>query len=150
MISISKVGILFLSLLRPIDWVIQWDSSYQERNAGIINMAVQSQCSLFMRTELGMRTYQILNPSWGLCVFKEVLSYVNKAPFNTTDYQAAIVGIGSSFTFESVTQMQNLIRIGVQALIKAKNGIFGSLEYNGEYLSGCISNQGQATCGYFF
>ncbi|HSX38165.1 MAG TPA: hypothetical protein VLE95_04970, partial [Chlamydiales bacterium] len=61
-----------------------------------------------------------------------------------------IVNQGGSFAFESFTQRQNLLAVGFEAMAKGDTGFFVSIEYNGEFFSGYLSNQAQVQIGKYF
>jgi outer membrane autotransporter protein len=141
------------AILEPfatVDWVVNWDRGYQERGASLLNMRVKKKTTSMLRSEVGLQAYQNLVRSWGICVLREVAAYVNKKPFANHEFKAAILGVGSSFTFESFTQTQNLLTLGFEMLFKGNNGFFASFEYDGEFFAGFMSNQGQVKLGKYF
>ncbi len=133
-----------------MDCVINWSREIQEKAAYPINMKVQPFTNEVLRTEIGASLYQDIMKDWGMAIFRETLAYVNKAYFGYSNLSAAIVGAGGSFTFTGFNQTQNILNVGFEALFKANNGVFGSLEYDGEFLTGYLSNSLQGTVGFYF
>ncbi|HSX37561.1 MAG TPA: autotransporter outer membrane beta-barrel domain-containing protein, partial [Chlamydiales bacterium] len=133
------------------DCIVNWERKYQERGQSeLFAMKVGAKASYFLRSEVGLRAYQQFHYPKGFCVLREFASYVNKTPFKTTGFTAAIVNQGGSFAFESFTQRQNLLAVGFEAMAKGDTGFFASIEYNGEFFSGYLSNQAQVQIGKYF
>lgn len=142
-------GCIFEPFVR-MDCVVNCSREIQEKGAYPINMKVLPFTNEALRTEIGANLYQDLIEDWGMAIFRETLAYVNKAYFGYSNLSAAIVGAGGSFIFTGFNQTQNLLNIGFEALFKANNGVFGSLEYEGEFLDGYMSNALQGTVGFYF
>ncbi|HSX10356.1 MAG TPA: autotransporter domain-containing protein, partial [Chlamydiales bacterium] len=133
------------------DFIVNWEKGYKEKGQSeILAMRVKSKISYFLRSEVGLKAYQYLDRSWGYCVLKEAVSYVNQTPFQTTGFTAAIVNQAGSYTLDIFTRRQNLLTLGFEAMVKGNNGCFGSIVGSGEFFSGYVSGQAQAQFGKYF
>ena len=133
-----------------VDCVINRDHGMQEQGAAPLTMIVNSYTNLLLQNQIGLQAYQDEVEEWGVTIFREKAAYVNKAYFGSENLSAAIVGLGGSFTFLGFTEMQNLLRIELEMLLKRTNGLYGSLEYDGEFCSGYLSNSVQGKIGIYF
>lgn len=133
------------------DWAINLEKGFQETGAGTFDMHQDSQRSSMLRSEVGLASFQVCNVgSGGMVVFREKLSYVNKAPFQTGKVTAAIVGEPGSFTVETFTTNQSLVAPGFELFFRSRGGFFASANYEGEFGSGYRSNSVFAKLGVEF
>jgi uncharacterized protein with beta-barrel porin domain len=133
------------------DYVADWEQGYTESGAGIVSTQVHRRTIGMLRSEAGLRLYQVYNPCWGVCVLKETAAYVNKTPFGTKNFTASFVPTSSDiYTFETFVDSQNLLNVGFELLLKGNNGLFASFTYEGEFFSGYVSNEGAVTFGVYF
>ncbi len=85
-----------------------------------------------LRTEAGLRLYEIISYSWGKFLIQEKGSYVNQTPFNPS-ITTFFVGSNTSFAIASGgSKMQNLA-VGQLHL--------AFLPYNDSYLFGALDFQ---------
>lgn len=129
-------------LLEPFamfDWANQWQGHYHEHGSSGFNLSVKSLYSSLLRSEAGLRVYEILNYQWGKLLLEEKLSYVNKAPFHTNATSTFFVGAASTFGVEVFNQsVQNLFAAQFSAnFIPCKNAYpYGTLNFQAEVGSG--------------
>ncbi|MBX3719415.1 MAG: autotransporter outer membrane beta-barrel domain-containing protein [Parachlamydiales bacterium] len=125
------------------DWANNWQNSYHERGNGPFNAAQKSHHSSFLRSEAGLRFYEL----WSFCswrfILEEGISYVNKKPFEVGTMNAFLVGSPGNFTMETLTGTQNLASAEVSMTFQPVNRIYpyGSLTYQGEYNGSFQSHQ---------
>lgn len=142
-----------LNIFEPFvefDLVVNWEKGYSEKGtSSLLAMQAHPKTSFFLRSEVGLKIYQQITCSWGFCILRQVMAYVNKAPFRTKGFSAAIVDQAGSYMFETFTRVQNILAVEFEAMVKGDNGYFGSVEYDGEFFSGA-SNQAQLKFGRYF
>lgn len=118
-----------------LDWISNWQRSYQETGSGPFNAGQKKHYSSFLRSEAGGRFYQAMRYcTWNL-VFQEKLSYVNKKPFKVGTVHAFLVGAPGSFTVETLTTPQNLCVAELQMIFEPNDPGYpsGSIDYQLEY-----------------
>jgi hypothetical protein len=92
-----------------LDWANSWQKHFHEYGSSGLNIALKGQYSSLLRSEAGLRFYEILRYKWGRFLIEEAMSFVNKKPFHTRSNRAFFVGSLSSFSVETVSsKMQNL------------------------------------------
>ena len=134
------------------DWVFNFQDSFSETGAGLLNMFQKSINASMLRSELGlscMQEYELA--SGGQLVSRETVAYVNKTPFGTGSTTAAIVGApGGTFTAETLNSSLNLVSPAIELFYQAPNHVTLSLTYEGEFGSGYRSNSVIGNLGWAF
>jgi len=132
------------------DWAVNFNSELNESGAGAFDMHQKSQTSSMLRSEVGVNGYENFYSDNGFFIFREKLSYVNKAPFHTGRITANVVGAPGSFAVESFTSTQNLFSWTLEGYCQKKNGSYFSLSYDGEWGSGYFLQLGTVEVGRYF
>ncbi len=124
------------------DWAVNFERSFKEKGAGVLNMHQKAHNSSLLRSEIGLSCFQMhVGSKDNHLVVREQLSYVNKKMFKTGQVQAAIVGApGGTFVVESLTKTQNLIAPGLEIFYHTRHKSSISLTYEGEFGSGYRAN----------
>jgi len=133
-----------------LDWVSEWDPSYQEKGAAPYNMKISSRTSWMLRFETGLNGYYTTTHHWGIFIAQTKLSYVYKKPHNVGHLHAAIINAPSAFGVEAFTATQSLFSPGVELFWQTNWNGFASISYDGEFGSGYTSNQFYGKIGYSF
>lgn len=132
-----------ISPFAMFDWVNSWQNSYREKGSGPFNAAQSSHHSSFLRSEIGLRFYEL----WGFCSWRfsleEAVSYVNKKPFEVGTMNAFLVGSPGNFTMITLSGTENLAAAELSATFEPVNHVYpnGSVTYQGEYNSAFQSHQ---------
>ena len=123
------------------DWAIDYEHSFTESGGGVLGMRQPGHTTSMLRSELGIAAVQIciISPSRTL-FFREKISYVNQALFNTGSVTAYLVGEGSSFTVSTLNKIQNLVVPALEIFYQIRHGVFLSLLYQGQFGSNYIDN----------
>ena len=133
------------------DWVVNFQSHYEEHGAAPLNMTVQGSTSSMFRFETGLNCYQIWEQDWGMLVLRETVSYVYKRPYSTGKITAAIVGADGTFINDSFTARQKLASPSIEIFFRHKrSNWFCSALYDGEFGSGYRTNEALITIGRYF
>ena len=132
------------------DWVCDYEQSYRESGEGVFDMRYKSRFSSMLRTEIGFNNYFSWIFSWGEFIFRDKVSYVNKAPFSVGLVNAAILGAPNFFTVDAFSNNQNLVSPSLEFAWKGNDNYYGSLYYEGEFGSGYISNELIGRIGVYF
>jgi len=136
-----------------LDCATLYQSSFSEHGASPLNMHQESSLSWLVRSEVGLHIYEVWSTSFGDFVFRESVSYVNKAPFWVGYIEANVVGYPSGFSVDSFTENESLFSPAFQILYRGTSGAFGSLSYIGEFQLGSswyVSNAVLAKLGCYF
>jgi fibronectin-binding autotransporter adhesin len=129
------------------DGAVNFEQAYQESGAGSLNMAVESSVPFMLRSEIGIRGYEV-RPQTHMTI-RTGLSYVNLTPFGTGDVTAAVVGVGGSFFVEAFNKSQNLIAPHFDLIFDYPNSkSFFTISYLGEFGNYYINNDLMVKCGW--
>lgn len=126
------------------DWVNNWQSHYTETGPSGLNLVMQDLYSSLLRSEIGMRLYEILSYRWGNIFIEEKVSYINKAPFHVGPVPVFFVGSISSFSVATgSSSVQNLGGVQVYTSFVPANEKYPylSIDLQGEF--------GSSFQGYF-
>jgi hypothetical protein len=118
------------------DFANIWQGHLKEKGSSGLNIALNSQYSSMLRSEVGLRFHEILRYCWGSLDIEEKASYVNKTPFHTGPGTAFFIGAASSFTIETFSsQVENLgaVQLDFQFTPWDSRYPYGSLDYQGEF-----------------
>ena len=134
------------------DWVFNFEQQMTEYGAVDFDTSIAGRNSSLLRSEIGLNIYKdytFTNKS--VLLFRATGAYVNKVPFSMGKmrvdfYQTSI----ASFEVDSFNKTQNLGTAGVEFVYGATNGMFGSLQYDGEFGKGYSANELQVQVGYSF
>lgn len=119
-----------------VDWANNWQEKTTESGSSGFNLEVPSQYTSLLRTEAGLRFYQIFENSWGRLVVQEKGSYVYKKPFDTGAVSTAFVGSVSTFsieTFSSTTQNLAVGQLSFNFIPMDPKYPYSSIDYQGEF-----------------
>lgn len=119
-----------------VDWANGWQQAFQERGASGLNISLEDQYSSLLRSEAGIRFYEVLQYNWGFVLFKEKASFVNKKPFHTGPAAAFFVGAPSSFaveTFGSQTENLGVAEFQLELIPRNPKYPYGTIDYQGEF-----------------
>jgi len=141
-----------ISPFAMFDWVNAWQNRYKEKGNGPFNAGQKSHYSSMLRSEIGLRLYEILAFSSWKAIFEEGVSYVNKTPFDVGKMNTFLVGSPGSFTVETMSNSQNLAAVELSTQFEPVNEAYpyGSLTYYGEYNTSFISHQLQLEIAWDF
>ncbi len=126
------------------DWVNNWQSHYTETGPSGLNLVMQDLYTSLLRSEIGLRLYEILSYRWGNVFIEEKVSYINKAPFHVNPVPVFFVGSISSFSIETgSSSVQNLGGVQVYTSFVPANEKYPylSIDLQGEF--------GSSFQGYF-
>ncbi|MBX7066159.1 MAG: autotransporter outer membrane beta-barrel domain-containing protein [Parachlamydiales bacterium] len=118
------------------DWANNWQSHFREHGSSGFNVVMSNQYASLLRSEAGVRFYEIIKCGWGRCIFEEKGSYVNKAPFGTSTSSAFFVGSISSFgieTFSSKVQNLGVAEVSCNFIPCDPKFPYGSIHFQGEF-----------------
>jgi len=138
-----------------LDLAVNVQSGFTERGAGALDMAVHSNISCILKSEVGINVYRIWESDTSVWIFEPSASYINKFPFGT-QMSAALALVPttpgpSAFSQATYSQKLNLFGFGAELFYKhKKTGIYTSATYNGELGNRYFSNDLQGTLGVFF
>ena len=126
-----------------VDWVNIWQPHYEERGSSPFNASQKSHYSSLLRTEVGLRLYEVLALDSGRLTFEEKGSYVFRQPFEIGSTTAFLVGSPGLFTVETLTAQDHLGAVEVSCLYEPANpkSPSGSISYQGEFSSSYQSHQ---------
>lgn len=115
-------------------YVGNWQECFTEKGAGVLNMVVDDHYSSQLRTELGLRFYDVWEYDWGWFFLKETIGYINKQFYDTGELTAGVVGGTSFFTTNIATRSQDLASFGLETIFVPGDRIYPyvSLAYIGE------------------
>lgn len=133
-----------------IDWVYLYENSYTESGAAPFNMQVDSRNSLMLRSEIALQSYQILKLSHGFFVFKELVSYVNKKPYNVGTIQSFLTGAQGNLIVSALNEVQNLFCGGAEIFYRGKKNLFISFATSGEFGGDYSMVEVQGKLGKYF
>lgn len=104
----STTSKFYLNPFVMLDWANAWQGSYKEKGDSPFNAAQKSQYGSLLRTEAGLRFYEIFYfNSWNFSL-QEKIGYVNTQSFNAGKVHAFLVGSPGAFTVETLSSAQNL------------------------------------------
>lgn len=107
--DIGDCSRITLEPFASFDWVNNWQNSFTEKGASGLNISMDDQYNSLLRSELGLRFYQMFSREWGRVLLEEKLSYINQAPFNVKPANVAFVGSAAGFPIATgSSKMQNL------------------------------------------
>ena len=118
------------------DWANNWQTHFREHGASGFNVVLGNQYASLLRSEAGIRFYEILKSQWGQCIFEEKVSYVNKTPFGSGTSSAFFIGAASSFgveTFSSSVQNLGVVEVSCNFIPCDLKYPYGSINFQGEF-----------------
>ncbi len=119
------------------DWVNNWQNGGTEKGSSGLNLVLKSQYNSMLRSEAGIRFYQLLSYCWGTVLFTEKGSYINRTPFGDHSMNTFFVGgSASSFgIFTQSTQSQNLggAQLNITFLPEDIDYPYGAIDAQGEF-----------------
>lgn len=147
----AKIGSWVLEPFTRADCAIIWQDGFSEYGADPLNMNQKSSTSEFFQAKSGLNLYTTRNRDWGLWILRGQLAYIYKKGFGIGKIaDVAIVDQPAGFTVNSFKGAQNLFSPGFEFFIRGKNGVFGSMNYDGQFGSSYMSNTVFAKLGFFF
>ena len=134
------------------DWVFNFESRNAEHGAAELDSSVAARNSSLLRSEVGVNFYNSYTfTNKAVLLFRATGGYVNEVPFNMGKMNVSFFQVETgSFEVNSFTKAQNLGTAGVEFIYGATNGMFGSLQYDGEFGQGYSANELQLQVGYSF
>ncbi|MBS0615583.1 MAG: autotransporter outer membrane beta-barrel domain-containing protein [Verrucomicrobia bacterium] len=125
-----------------LDWVANWHGGSEEKGNNPFNMGHRHHFSSLLRTEVGLRLFEVVEFDRCFLTIQEKVSYVNKKPFQMGRLRAYIVGVPEEFTVQTFTTPQNLgvAKFELTFQPKARNYFWGSISYQGEFGSKFIAH----------
>ncbi|MBX7067450.1 MAG: autotransporter domain-containing protein [Parachlamydiales bacterium] len=138
-----KTSRFYINPFAMLDWANAWQESFKEKGDSPFNAAQKSQYGSLLRTETGLRFYQILFfDSWNFSI-QEKISYVNTQSFNSGRINAFLVGSPGSFTVETLSSAQNLGLAQLAMSFDPENASYPKTTffYQGEFGERYYSNQ---------
>jgi len=119
-----------------LDWANNWQHQVHEKGKSGFNLLIPSQYTSLLRSEAGVRLFQTFHFGPGSLLLEEKLSYVNKAPFNTSPATTFFVGSISSFPidlFSSELQNLGVVQFSLQFAPRQGNWPYGGINYQAEF-----------------
>ena len=133
-----------------LDWAMDFVDGYAEEGAGLFDMTQKRRFSSMRRINTGFNFYQTVDRGTNIWLLRETISYINEKPFNVGKVTSTIAGAPTSFTVLSFTKPLNLISPAAEIYWGHRNGLFLSVNYEGEFGSGYRSNQVYGKIGVHF
>jgi len=81
-----------------VDWVNSWQHHAKEKGASGFNLVLDGTYASLLRSELGLRFYEVLRYQWGRLLISEKASYINRTPFHFNPINTFFIG-GSASSF---------------------------------------------------
>lgn len=119
-----------------VDWVNEWQDKFTEKGSSGFNLNMKSIYASLLRSELGLRFYEVLQYNCGQLIFEQKASYVNQAPFNFNPINTAFVGSVSSFSVATGSNtVQNLVgtELHLSYIPTDFKYPYGSIDFQGEF-----------------
>jgi hypothetical protein len=135
---IHKCDWVLFEPLAMFDWANDWQKHFSEHGASGLNVSIKHQYSSLLRSEVGLRVFEILRYRWGRFILEEKLSYVNKKPFHTPTTTAFFIGGASTFgisVFSSKTLNLGVANMGLHFYPNKEKYPYGSLNFQSELSS---------------
>ena len=104
----SRTVEIYFNPFAMVDWANAWQSKYKEKGSGPFNVGQKRHHASLLRTEAGMRFYEVWSHNTWNLIFQEKGSYVNTQSFGAGKVNAFLVGSPGSFTVETLASSQNL------------------------------------------
>ena len=136
-----------------LDWVNHWQDHYQERGSSGFNIVLKKHYASVLRSEVSIRFYETFQYEWGNLVLEEKASYANRTPFHKRSRKAHFIGASSSFEVETLnhsSQNLGIVQFHIECLPCNLRGIYGSVDYQGEFGSSLQSHMLTLTIGKNF
>ncbi|MBA3816438.1 MAG: autotransporter outer membrane beta-barrel domain-containing protein, partial [Parachlamydiaceae bacterium] len=133
--SICQCDHLSMEPFLTLDWMYNSQSHFREHGSSGFNIKLNHQNSSIFRTEIGCRLYSTFQYKYGIFIFEEKLSYVNKSPTCKAIGTASFIGAASTFdvtTFDPIVQNLGNAQLHVE-FIPLKQDLYLSLDYQGEF-----------------
>ena len=118
------------------NWANIWQFHLHEHGESGFNIVLGDEYSSLLRSEMGIRFYEVCTCRWGRLIFEEKGSYVNKTPFNASASSAFFIGSISSFgleTFSSNTQNLGVAEVSCNFVPSNPKSLYGSVNFQGEF-----------------
>ncbi len=132
----------FLSL----NWVNSWEDSYKEFGISTLDMNVGARYATMLQSELGCRFYQcfVSRLANSKFMFREKLSFVNKASFGADIISSQVTGSDVSLNLRFMDRYLNLMSFGFDLSIipRNQNRFYLTLGYNGQFFDNYQSHEG--------
>jgi len=136
-----EAGYRFKTLLCEItpytsaDLAIIWQRGYQEHGSSSFNATQKRNNSSMIRSETGLKFFEMWEKGWGSFMMKEQVAYVFEKPYGIGSVKTSLVGTPSSFTVTAVNQNLNLATVGMDFIcsIGKRNPLEIALGVKGEF-----------------
>lgn len=148
--EVGNCSTLFFEPFAQVDWAYDLSPSYHEHGAAPYDMHIARQFSSMLQSEAGVMLYFTKTYEKSTWTLWDKVSYINRAPFGTGTMTANLVGFPGSFSLASLNANQSLFSESIELLWQSHKGAYGSLQYEGEFGSGWMSNQIIGTIGKQF
>jgi uncharacterized protein with beta-barrel porin domain len=135
------------------DWAFNFEGKVVEHGAGDLDTSTNARNSSLLRSEIGFNLYKncTFTSGGGALLFRATGAYVNQVPFSVGAMQVSFLQVGTgSFLVNSFSTTQNLGTAGAEIVYSANSGIFGSIQYDGEFGRGYSANELQLQVGCSF
>ena len=126
-----------------VDWSITYQRGYHEKGATPFNATSDFKRCSSVRSETGVKSSFQWMYDWGIFYFRDKLSYVYQAPFNTRGVTTSLTDIRQTFTVYALDRELNLVDVAVDftAQFGCTNPISLTFAYEGEFGLNYNSNQ---------
>jgi hypothetical protein len=151
--ALTKSSFYCIEPFVMLDWTNNWQSHYREKGFSGFNLVLKNYHVSILRSETGVRFYQTFLYGWGSLVLEEKGSYVNRTPLGKRRATAAFIEADSSFSVETLSsngQNHGLIEFHLEGIPCNSKGVYGSLDYQGEFGSSFQSQSIALTVGKNF
>jgi autotransporter-associated beta strand protein len=132
------------------DYVHVHEKGYQEKDAGALNLGIQSKTSVNLRSEAGLNIFKPYKVGDDVLQVKWKLSYVNKHPLKNGKITANFVGQPGSFIASSSNKTQHQVSPGLGIEYKSNSNFFVSAAYDAQFESKYKAHEVSLRLGYKF
>lgn len=150
---IVKNGWFVFDPFAMFDYANNWQGKVREKGASGFNIEFDSSYASILRSEIGLRFFEIFEYGWGHFIVQEKGSFINKTPFHASNANAVFVGSPASFgveIFNSESQNLGAVQMNLEFIPNAIRRPYFSLNYQGEFSSKAMTNLVSLESGLYF
>ena len=131
------------------DCAFIFQDGFSEHGAAPYNIRQKHTSSELLQASSGLNIYSYSDQNWGAWMIRATLAYLYKKGFHFRQREA-LVGEPFGFSVIAYKTAQNLFAPGIEIFIKGNNGLFGAVDYKGQFGSMYESNSIFGKIGVFF
>lgn len=145
------IGNWFLEPFASADCAVIIQDQFSEHGAAPLNVKQHSNLSELFQARGGLRAFVTKRSKWGLYFFQLTTAYQYMKGWNIGAIKnASFIGQPAGFTVTSLNSAQNAFVPGIEFFVRGNNGVFASVNYEGEFAGKFLSNSVLAKIGLFF